>query len=264
MSDDEDSLPEIGGEYTKLEVKKKSPSFTESEKVLLLELVSSKRNILECKRSDPLTIINKQAAWTDLEGSFNLSSDVIKRTAAQLKRAWENLKSRAKTEKAKAVRSAKKTGGGMAEHVLSKQSELICAIVPSQMTSLQNDFDSDSIEIESDKPADRREKFPDSSSRKLSTSSNDSATSTKLNKPLTVDKRSFVIQMEEEEHTINMQILKQKQQYEELKIKKLKREMELMELESHKKLKLLDLQIAATNPVQHFVITAPDNEIEIA
>lgn len=70
--------------------------------------------------------------------------------------------------------------------------------------------------------------------------------------------------MEEEEHTINMQILKQKQQYEELKIKKLKREMELMELESHKKLKLLDLQIAATNPVQHFVITAPDNEIEIA
>lgn len=38
------------------------------------------------------------------------------------------------------------------------------------------------LEIESDKPADRREKFPDSSSRKLSTSSNDSATSTKLSK----------------------------------------------------------------------------------
>lgn len=73
------------------------------------------------------------------------------------------------------------------------------------------------------------------------------------------DRRSFVVQMEEEEHVLNMQILKRRLDYEDLKVKKMNRELELTEKESALKVRLLEAQISSTAP-REFIFSARQNE----
>lgn len=61
------------------------------------------------------------------------------------------------------------------------------------------------------------------------------------------DRRSFVIQMEEEEHLLNMQILKRKLEFEDLRIAKMKKEIEIQDSEASKRMELLDAQIARSS-----------------
>lgn len=48
---------------------------------------------------------------------------------------------------AEVSRSLKKTGGGKADHELSQETSLICSLIPVQMASLENEFDSDNLGI---------------------------------------------------------------------------------------------------------------------
>lgn len=98
-SEDEDSVffPEQTGTRKKGQPKKMAP-FTSAEKSLLLEIVGSKKKILEAKASNPVIILKKQTAWEEVETEFCAAPDVTPRSSAQLKRGWENMKARAKTE----------------------------------------------------------------------------------------------------------------------------------------------------------------------
>lgn len=72
------------------------------------------------------------------------------------------------------------------------------------------------------------------------------------------ERKSFVIQMEEEEHKINMQILKRKLELEDLNIKKIKREMEIQEIEAERRLKLLDAQLVRSS-MHEIAFDIPNN-----
>lgn len=73
--------------------------FTEKEKLLLISLVSEEKDIIENKRTDGTTLSNKYAAWNNITQKYNSQADIeSRRTAAQLKKLWNNLKQKKKQE----------------------------------------------------------------------------------------------------------------------------------------------------------------------
>jgi hypothetical protein len=72
--------------------------FSELEKSLITELVSKHKNVLESKRNDYKSIKQKTMTWETLTEEFNSQAGVKKRESKQIKKCWENIKSRAKGE----------------------------------------------------------------------------------------------------------------------------------------------------------------------
>lgn len=120
--------------------------FSELEKSIITELVAKQKNVIECKRNDYKSIQQKNKAWEKLTEEFNCQAGVKKRESKQIKKCWENIKSRAKKSIAKEKREAKLTGGGTASTDKDQDAEAVLAIIPAQMTSLHNPFDDDNYE----------------------------------------------------------------------------------------------------------------------
>ena len=68
--------------------------FTDREKEILINLVSTDIRILEDKKNDAKAIATKQQAWKKLSEKFNSHCDVRPCTFQQLKKCWMNIKSR--------------------------------------------------------------------------------------------------------------------------------------------------------------------------
>ena len=85
-------------------------------------------------------------AWESLAEEFNSQAGVNKRDCKQLKKCWENMKSRAKKSIAKEKREAKLTGGGTASAEKDECATAVVSIISAQMTSLENPFDDDDYE----------------------------------------------------------------------------------------------------------------------
>ena len=77
---------------------------------------------------------------------FNSQAGVKKRESKQIKKCWENIKSRAKKYIAKEKRETKLTGGGRASTERDEGAEAVVAIDPGQITSLDNPFDDDNYQ----------------------------------------------------------------------------------------------------------------------
>ena len=120
--------------------------FSELEKSIITELVAKHKNVIEAKRNDYKTIKQKNMAWEALTEEFNCQAGVTKRESKQIKKCWENIKSRAKKCIAKEKREAKLTGGGSASTERDEGAAAVVSIIQAQMTSLQNPFDDDNYE----------------------------------------------------------------------------------------------------------------------
>ena len=84
--------------------------------------------------------------WETLTEEFNSQAGVKKCESKQIKKCWENIKSRAKKSMAKEKRKAKLTGGGTASTEGDEGAAAVVKIIPAQMTSLHNPFDDDNYE----------------------------------------------------------------------------------------------------------------------
>ena len=102
--------------------------------------------MFECKRNDYKSIKQKTLAWESLAEEFNSEAGVKKRDCKQLKKCWENIKSRAKKSIAKEKREAKLTGGGTASAEKDEGATAVVSIIPAQMRSLENPFDDDNYQ----------------------------------------------------------------------------------------------------------------------
>jgi molybdopterin biosynthesis enzyme MoaB len=120
--------------------------FSELEKSLITELVSKHKNVLERKGTITKALSKKTVTWETLTEEFNSQAGVKKRESKQIKKCWENIKSRAKKSIAKEKREAKMTGGGTASTERDEGAAAIVSIIPAQMTSLHNQFDDDNYE----------------------------------------------------------------------------------------------------------------------
>ena len=96
VSSDEELLSE--DEQNHDLVKEKTPQLTAQERILLLELVSASKKVIECKKSDCGSIKSKQKAWTKIMTEFCCQPGTTRRSAKQLKKCWENLKRKSKKE----------------------------------------------------------------------------------------------------------------------------------------------------------------------
>ena len=77
----------------------RGPNYNTSEKTTLLELVATHKDIIENKKTNKKTTIQKQNAWAQIENDFNaLIVETPKRTKEQLKQLYESLKHFAKKE----------------------------------------------------------------------------------------------------------------------------------------------------------------------
>lgn len=61
------------------EFREKSKNFSPVEIDLLLSLVSTKKDILECKKTDSVSLKDKEKAWQELAESFNEISGTVVR-----------------------------------------------------------------------------------------------------------------------------------------------------------------------------------------
>ena len=84
--------------------------------------------------------------WETLTEQLNCQAGVKKREAKQVKKCWENIKSRAKKSIAKEKREVKLTGGSSASTERDEGAAAVVSIIPDQMTSLDNAFDDDNNE----------------------------------------------------------------------------------------------------------------------
>ncbi|XP_030760793.1 myb/SANT-like DNA-binding domain-containing protein 3 [Sitophilus oryzae] len=90
----------------------KRTAYTHNEKLLLATLVDKHKNLLEDKKNDADTVQQKQQEWERIAVEYNAQATMInvRRTAAQLKKLWNNLKYRKATTELRHQRLL--TGGG--------------------------------------------------------------------------------------------------------------------------------------------------------
>lgn len=83
---------------------------TDDEKTRLIELVNKYRGTIENKRTDAVSLNAKASAWEHLAIEFSSMEGVRPRDVKQLKKAWDNLKTKWKKQKARETRHRMITG----------------------------------------------------------------------------------------------------------------------------------------------------------
>lgn len=86
----------------------KYSNFTALEKTILLELIDSRKDIIENMQNDGKMVSKKISEWEKITSEFNASHGVNQRTCTQLKPLWKNMKSRTKSAVAKDRRRKQK------------------------------------------------------------------------------------------------------------------------------------------------------------
>lgn len=85
-------------------------NFTDEERTILMDLMDRHRDVLECKKTDAVSIHAKKKTWEKLADEFNCNHNVRPRTSKQLKKCWDNLKEKWRRAKAEDTRELFKTG----------------------------------------------------------------------------------------------------------------------------------------------------------
>jgi len=72
--------------------KKKSPNFSNLEKIKLIELIERDKNIIENKKTDNVSTREKEKCWIKITKEFNNNCISVHRDVCSLKNCWDNLK----------------------------------------------------------------------------------------------------------------------------------------------------------------------------
>lgn len=75
---------------------KREPMFQQSEKAVLIDLVTKYYSVVECKKTDAGSSKIKTEQWKRIAQEFNASSLIMEREWQSLKTLWENLKKAAR------------------------------------------------------------------------------------------------------------------------------------------------------------------------
>ncbi|KAM7296922.1 myb/SANT-like DNA-binding domain-containing protein 3 [Ixodes scapularis] len=118
--------------------------YTAEEKALLQALVTKHARVLENKKTNNYSKKAKLKAWEKLSTEYNSQPNVRPRSAKQLKKRWENEKSRYKKTKSDETRDIHATGGGpRTSRPMSPSLILVGAAADHMETLVTNLCDSD-------------------------------------------------------------------------------------------------------------------------
>ncbi|XP_011883673.1 PREDICTED: uncharacterized protein LOC105570832 [Vollenhovia emeryi] len=123
--------------------KKRLPNFSNLEKIRLIELVEREKNIIENKKTDNVSVNDKDACWKNITNEFNSNSISGHRDVACLKSCWDNLKKKTRKYYADIRNEVFKTGGGKINIIDDPIAEKVKSIIQPSVEGLQNNFDSD-------------------------------------------------------------------------------------------------------------------------
>ncbi|XP_075739245.1 myb/SANT-like DNA-binding domain-containing protein 3 [Rhipicephalus microplus] len=79
--------------------------FTREERELLVNLVTRHKAVIENKRTDALTKRAKDSAWEKLTSEYNSQPGIRRVTVAQLRKLWDNEKSKWKKKQSEQKRN---------------------------------------------------------------------------------------------------------------------------------------------------------------
>nr|XP_039256343.1 uncharacterized protein LOC120333055 [Styela clava] len=119
----------------------RSANFVLAEKNVLVQPISEHPEV-ECKKTDKVSVEQKNLAWKQIEAKFNATGTLCRRTEKNLKVAWKNIKNKAKQDNAQMKRHLRGTGGGP-DLLCDELSEKVEALIPRQINCLTNNFDDD-------------------------------------------------------------------------------------------------------------------------
>ncbi|KAF6201915.1 hypothetical protein GE061_004311 [Apolygus lucorum] len=106
-------------------MEKKRAHYTIEEKALLRRLVMKHRGVIENKKSDAVSVLEKKQVWEMVTEEYNSSAEPHNnRTSAQLRKLWDNIKFKRKMELAAERRQILKTGGGPQDTPVPEDPEL--------------------------------------------------------------------------------------------------------------------------------------------
>lgn len=91
-------------------VKKRISNFSNLEKLKLVELIEQERNIIENKKTDNISIKDKENCWMNITREFNSDCISEHRDMNCLKNCWDNLKKKTRKHYAEIRSELFKTG----------------------------------------------------------------------------------------------------------------------------------------------------------
>uniref|UniRef100_A0A6P7GRA9 Regulatory protein zeste n=1 Tax=Diabrotica virgifera virgifera TaxID=50390 RepID=A0A6P7GRA9_DIAVI len=126
----------------------RGPNYSEREKQVLISIVYKYKDVIENKKTDGVTILQKEKTWKKIETEFNARSPgLINRSADSLKKYYDNRKKELRKEKAQEKIEVYRTGGGPCAKPPKMESsdEVLLSMVNEKTVSgILNTFDGDS------------------------------------------------------------------------------------------------------------------------
>ncbi|XP_069672712.1 myb/SANT-like DNA-binding domain-containing protein 3 [Periplaneta americana] len=91
----------------------RAPNFNKYEVEILIELIQKYKHIIENKKTDGVSLKEKDATWRKIANEFGHLPGITQRTYENLKTAYENLKTKARRDSANDRLEKYKTDGGI-------------------------------------------------------------------------------------------------------------------------------------------------------
>nr|XP_054760823.1 uncharacterized protein LOC129267104 [Lytechinus pictus] len=113
-----------------------------AERNLLLQLITERREVLLCRKTDYNSNLKKTAAWDDLANKFH-SKYGNKWSTNQIKDQWKRMRLNAKKEHSNFSKESRKTGGGPPPPEPSHFSMIVKELCPMDFQQFRNPFDDD-------------------------------------------------------------------------------------------------------------------------
>jgi hypothetical protein len=125
----------------------RAANFTPDEKRICLELANKYKNVIENKKTDATSKIEKDEAWNKIADEFNkLCPSLIGRTSSHLKNFFDNQKRSARKRAADNRMEIMRTGGGPSAAKDDPLIDMTLAIINKKTVSgLSSRFDDDAI-----------------------------------------------------------------------------------------------------------------------
>ncbi|KAH1000559.1 hypothetical protein HUJ04_012867 [Dendroctonus ponderosae] len=133
-----------------MDTKKRAPNFSKSEESLLVDIVTKYRHIVECKKTDTTSHMEKNDCWAKIEVDFNGISGVTSRSKEVLRKKYENLKKRVKKVGEESYNRG--TGGGppVSVHYSDLETSVKHLLGSVRIEGAISELDHDALALDSD------------------------------------------------------------------------------------------------------------------